>query len=102
MAQARPLLASTTATPLFRNEASIARTRIKSASDQAKQKKNAPHAAKNQANHPKPALMRQCRDRGDGNRDLEHGNAASVNLVLVKIALRLCFLALGFRLDRKS
>src|SRR3984893_14685186 len=88
---ALPLLASTIATPVFRSEASMARTRMDLMGDREKHKKNATDRATTQTYNPKASLPRQCRNRSDGDGDLKHGHAARKNFMLMEIRL-------GFRL----
>src|SRR3984893_14983344 len=88
---ALPLLASTIATPVFRSEASMARTRMDLMGDREKHKENATDRAKKQTYNPKASLPRQCRNRSDGDGDLKHGHAARKNFMLMEIRL-------GFRL----
>ena len=47
--------------------------------------KDAADAAEKQAHDPEPASLCKSGDRGDGNRDLEHGYAAREDFVLVKV-----------------
>ena len=55
---------------------------------QSERKKNAASGAKNKADNPEPAKLRQSRDRCNRDRDLKHGHTPGVDLVLVKIVGR--------------
>src|SRR3982074_2717551 len=88
---ALPLFASTIATPVFRNEASMARTRMDLMGEHAEHQEDATNRAKKQTYDPKASLPCQRRNRSDGDGDLKHGHAARKNFMLMEIRL-------GFRL----
>src|ERR1700682_3809740 len=98
-ARVLPLFASTIATPVFRSEASMARTRMDLISDQTEHQENATDRTEKQTHNPKSSLLCQRRNRGDGNGDLKHGHAARKNFMLMKVRLCLRFFCFRFFLD---
>src|ERR1700730_1103330 len=98
-ARVLPLFASTIATPVFRSEASMPRTRMDLMGDRAEHQKNATDRAKKQTHNPKFSLLRQRRNRGDGNGDLKHGYPARKTFMFMKVRLGFRLFCFRFFLD---
>src|SRR5258707_9081044 len=99
MARMVPLFPSTMATPLQRNDASMARTRMALMGQHTECEKNASGGAKKQTHNPKPSLpgeRRNCRHRDC---DLEHSHAPREHHMPMKISSRLGLLLLSLSLN---